>query len=42
MPAIITVDKSNHLKVIIDNCATFDITIDIINMLRIMNLEQDN
>jgi len=41
MPAIITIDKNNHLKVIIDNCPPFDITIDINNVLRIIDLEQD-
>jgi hypothetical protein len=28
MPAVVTVDKNNHCKIVIDNCAPYDVTID--------------
>ncbi len=28
MPAVVTVDKNNNCKIVIDNCAPYDVTID--------------
>ena len=42
MPAIVSIDKNNNCKIIIDNCAPYDVTIDRNDILGIMDLESDN
>ncbi len=42
MPAIVSIDKNNNCKLIIDNCAPYDVVIDRNNILGIMDTEPDN
>ncbi len=42
MPAIVSIDKNNNCKIIIDNCAPYDVTIDRNDILGIMDLEWRN
>jgi hypothetical protein len=42
MPAIVSIDKNNNCKLIIDNCAPYDIVIDRNDILGIMDAEPDN
>jgi hypothetical protein len=41
MPAIISIDKNNNCKIILDNCAPYDITIDRNDVIRFMDIETD-
>jgi hypothetical protein len=42
MPAIVSIDKNNNCKLIIDNCAPYDVVIDRNDILGIMDTEPDN
>ena len=42
MPAIVSIDKNNNGKIIIDNCALHDVQIDPNDILGIMDTESDN
>ncbi len=42
MPAIVSIDKNNNCKLIVDNCAPYDIVIDRNDILGIMDTEPDN
>ncbi|MFN9945086.1 MAG: hypothetical protein ACK56I_37025, partial [bacterium] len=39
IPAIISIDKNNHCKIILDNCAPYDVTISRNDILGIMDAE---
>jgi hypothetical protein len=41
MPAIVSIDKNNNCKIVIDNCAPYDVTISRNNILGIMDAEPD-
>ncbi len=41
MPAIISIDKNNNCKIILDNCAPYDITIDRNDVIGFMDIETD-
>jgi hypothetical protein len=41
MPAIVTVDKNNNCKIVIDNCAPFDVNIDRNGILALMDKETE-
>jgi hypothetical protein len=41
MPAIVSIDKNNNWKIILDNCAPYDITISRNDILGIMDTEPD-
>ncbi len=41
MPAIVTVDKNNNCKIVIDNCAPYDVTIDRNDILALMDRETE-
>jgi hypothetical protein len=42
MPAIISIDKNNNCKIIVDNCAPYDMIIDRNDILGIMDTEKDD
>jgi hypothetical protein len=42
MPAIISIDKNNNCKIVLDNCAPYDITISRNDILGIMDTEPDD
>jgi len=42
MPAIVTIDKNNNCKLVVDNCAPYDVTITRGDVLGIMDLEPDD
>ncbi len=42
MPAIVSIDKNNNSKMIVDNCAAYDVVIDRNNILGIMDAETDD
>jgi hypothetical protein len=42
MPAIVSIDKNNNGKIIVDNCALHDVQIDPNDILGIMDTESDN
>ncbi len=42
MPAIISIDKNNNCKIIVDNCAPCDVIIDRNDILGIMDTETDD
>jgi hypothetical protein len=39
MPAIITVDKNNNCKLVIENCAPYDVTINRSDVIALMDVE---
>ncbi len=41
MPAVVTVDKNNNCKIVIDNCAPYDVTIDRNDILALMERETE-
>jgi hypothetical protein len=41
MPAMVTVDKNNNCKIVIDNCAPYNVTIDRNDMLSLMDRENE-
>jgi hypothetical protein len=41
MPAIVSIDKNNNCKIIVDNCAPYDIIIDRNDILGIIDIEPD-
>jgi hypothetical protein len=41
MPAIVSIDKNNNCKIILDNCAPYDVTISRNDILGIMDTEPD-
>jgi hypothetical protein len=41
MPAIVFIDKNNNCKIILDNCAPYDVTISRNDILGIMDTEPD-
>jgi len=41
MPAIVTVDKNNNCKIVIDNCAPYDVTIDRNDVIALMDRETE-
>jgi hypothetical protein len=41
MPAIVSIDKNNNCKIIVDNCAPYDVIIDRNDILGIMDAEPD-
>jgi hypothetical protein len=41
MPAIVTVDKNHNCKIVIDNCAPYDITIDKNDIIALMDRETE-
>ena len=41
MPAIVTVDKNNNCKIVIDNCAPYDVTIDRNDILALRDRETE-
>jgi hypothetical protein len=41
MPAIVTIDKNNNCKIVIDNCAPYDITIDQNDIIALMDKETE-
>jgi hypothetical protein len=41
MPAIVIVDKNNNCKIVIDNCAPYDVTIDRNDVLALMDRETE-
>ncbi len=42
MPAIVSIDKNNNCKIIVVNCAPYDVIIDRNDLLGIMDAEPDN
>ena len=42
MPAIVSIDKNNNCKIIVDNCAPYDVIIDRNDILGIMDTESDD
>jgi len=42
MPAIVSIDKNNNCKIIVDDCALYDVIIDRNNILGIMDIERDD
>ncbi len=42
MPAIVSVDKNNNCKIVLDNCAPYDVTISRNDILGIMDAEPDD
>ncbi len=41
MPAVVTVDKNNNCKIVIDNCAPYDVIIDRNDILALMDRETE-
>jgi hypothetical protein len=41
MPAIVSIDKNNNCKIILDNCAPYDVTISRNDILGIIDIEPD-
>jgi len=41
MPAIVAVDKNNNCKIIVDNCAPYDVTVDRNDVIGFMDIETD-
>jgi hypothetical protein len=41
MPAIVAIDKNNNCKIIVDNCAPYDVTIDRNDVIGFMDTETD-
>ena len=41
MPAIVSIDKNNNCKIVVDNCAPYDVTINRGDILGIMDIEKD-
>ncbi len=41
MPAVVSIDKNNNCKIVIDNCAPYDVTIDRNDIIGIMDKETD-
>ena len=41
MPAIVSIDKNNNCKIVVDNCAPYDVTINRGDILGIMDIETD-
>jgi len=41
MPAVVTVDKNNNCKIVIDNCEPYDITIDRNDIIALMDRETE-
>ena len=41
MPAIVSIDKNNNCKIVLDNCAPYDVTINRGDILGIMDVEKD-
>jgi hypothetical protein len=39
MPAVVSIDKNNNCKSVIDNCALWDVTIDRNDVIRLMDIE---
>jgi hypothetical protein len=39
IPAVVTIDKNNNSKIIVDNCAWYDVIIDRNDILGIMDTE---
>jgi len=42
MPAIVSIDKNNNCKIVLDNCAPYDVTISRNDILGIMDAEPDD
>jgi hypothetical protein len=42
MPAIVSIDKNNNCKIILDNCAPYDVTISRNDILGIMDTEMED
>jgi len=41
MPTVVSIDKNNNCKIIVDKCATFDVIIDRNDVLGFMDIETD-
>jgi hypothetical protein len=41
MPAVVSIDKNNNCKIIVDNCAPYDVIIDRNDVLGFMDIETD-
>ncbi len=41
MPAIVTIDKNNNCKLVIDNCAPYDVTIDRNDVIGLKDVETE-
>ena len=41
MPAVVSIDKNNNCKIVLDNCAPYDVTINRGDILGIMDVEKD-
>jgi hypothetical protein len=41
MPAVVSIDKNNNCKIIVDNCALYDVIIDRNDILGFMDIETD-
>ena len=41
MPAIVSIDKNNNCKIVVDNCAPYDVSINRGDILGIMDIEND-
>ena len=41
MPSIVSIDKNNNCKIVVDNCAPYDVTINRGDILGIMDIETD-
>jgi hypothetical protein len=42
MPTIVSIDKNNNCKIVLDNCAPYDVTISRNDILGIMDAEPDD
>jgi hypothetical protein len=41
MPAVISIDKNNNCKIIVDNCAPYDVTIDRNHVIGLMDIKSE-
>jgi hypothetical protein len=41
MPAVVSIDKNNNCKLVIDNCAPYDVTIDRNDVISLMDVEME-
>ncbi|MFN9909048.1 MAG: hypothetical protein ACK56F_23485, partial [bacterium] len=42
IPAIVSIDKNNNCKIVVDNCAPYDVTSNRGDILGIMDIEKDD
>ncbi len=40
MPAIISVDKNNNCKIVIENCTLYDLTLENDDIIRILEIKE--